>query len=204
MLRLVRSLLRLTLMSAGALLLLATCTPLVRWTATRLSMDWTDADGDVLIVPIAAVVDGPKGDAYLEGSTYWRTVAALYALRAGHFQAILLSGAGSAEAVKPFLVASGIPEQMILVENRSTSTRENALFAKPLLAGRPGRFVLLTSDYHMYRAYRCFARAGIPVLTRPVPDVRKRARFPRLRWEGFWLLAEEIGKIGYYRARGWI
>jgi uncharacterized SAM-binding protein YcdF (DUF218 family) len=97
-----------------------------------------------------------------------------------------------------------VPDDAILVENRSTSTHENAVFAKPLLAGLSGRFVLLTSDYHMFRAYGCFHRQGIPVVTRPIPDLLKRYNSVGDRWGAFWALAQELVKIGYYELRGWI
>ncbi len=197
---------RLTLMASGALLLLVTFTPIVPWTALRLSSRWTDSDGDVLIVLGESTItyEGfPSGKIIGEG-TYWRALSAVYAWRKGHFRNLLLCGADTGQTVKPLLIAYGIPEQAIVVENRSTSTHENALFAKPILAGRPGRFVLLTSDYHMFRAARCFAHEGIPVLTRPFPDVIKRSNSLAFRWEGFWIASVEIGKIAYYRVRGWI
>jgi uncharacterized SAM-binding protein YcdF (DUF218 family) len=103
-----------------------------------------------------------------------------------------------------FLIAYGVPESATLVENRSTSTHESAAFAKPLLARLSGPFVLLTSDFHMLRASRCFAHEKIHVATRPVPDILKRSGSLQFRWECFWILVEEIGKLGYYGARGWL
>jgi len=44
------SIVRLALAAVGAFLLIVTFTPLVPWTALRLSANWTDSDGDVLIV----------------------------------------------------------------------------------------------------------------------------------------------------------
>ena len=64
--------------------------------------------------------------------------------------------------------------------------------------------VLLTSDYHMYRAHRVFAKQGIQVEPRPIPDVLKRGAGWRGRWPAFLDLLTESAKILYYRARGWI
>jgi uncharacterized SAM-binding protein YcdF (DUF218 family) len=183
---------------------MVTLTPLVPWTAARLTADWTDSDGNVLILLIASGDPGMPGGRFIGIETYWRTAYALEAWRSGHFHTILACGQGSAETIKPLLVAYGVPESAILVENRSISTHENAVFAKPLLARLSGPFVLLTSDFHMLRASRCFAHEKIHVATRPVPDILKRSGSLQLRWECFWILVEEIGKIGYYGARGWI
>lgn len=200
------SIVRLALAAVGAVLLIVTLTPLVPWTALRLSSSWTDSDGDVLIVlgGDSITASGFPSGKFVGERTYWRALAAVYAWRAGHFRYLLLCGADMGQTVKPLLVASGIPEQAILSENQSTSTHENALFAKPILAGLSGRFVLLTSDYHMFRAARCFAHERIPVVTRPCPDIGKTSRPLTYRVPAFWTLSEELVKIVYYRSRGWI
>jgi hypothetical protein len=56
----------------------------------------------------------------------------------------------------------------------------------------------------MYRAQRAFKKAGLDVLPRPFPDVRKRAQAPLGRWEAFLDLTKETAKIAYYYLRGWI
>ena len=172
------SLLRNAAAAVGALALIVTFTPLVPWTTARLTADWTDSDRNVLILLIASGDPGLPAGRFIGIDTYWRTAYALDAWRSGHFHTILVCGKGSAETIKPLLVAYGVPESAILVENRSTSTHESAAFAKPILAGLSGPFVLMTSDFHMLRASRCFAHEKIPVATRPIPDILKRsARF---------------------------
>ena len=106
--------------------------------------------------------------------------------------------------MQDFLRCHGIPAEAIVLEPKSTSTRENALFTKDLLAAEPGTKVLLTSDYHMFRAHRAFLKAGLMVEPRPIPDVRKRSTRWRGRWPAFLDLMQEYCKIAYYRARGWI
>ena len=73
-----------------------------------------------------------------------------------------------------FLTASGIPPDKILLETNSASTRENALFTAAMIQTLPGTKVLLTSDYHMFRARRAFEAAGLHVVPRPFPDVLKQ------------------------------
>ncbi|GIP24683.1 YdcF family protein [Paenibacillus sp. J22TS3] len=60
-----------------------------------------------------------------------------------------------AEAMKRYLVDRGISEERILLEDRSTSTKENLLFSKTIIQGRGGKslkILIVTSDFHMFRA----------------------------------------------------
>jgi uncharacterized SAM-binding protein YcdF (DUF218 family) len=68
----------------------------------------------------------------------------------------------------------------------------------------PGKKVLLTSDYHMFRAFRAFRKTGLQVEPRPFPDAYKRINKWNLRWPVFLDLCLEASKTGYYRMRGWI
>jgi len=58
-----------------------------------------------------------------------------------------------AEAMKQYLLEHGIPEEDILSEDRSTTTRENLLFSLEMIRrdGRKGRIALVSSNYHVYR-----------------------------------------------------
>jgi len=192
------------LASLGLLLVLVTVTPVVYWWASVLSGPWEDPNGDVLIVLGGSLLD--KG--LMGQSSYWRSVYALRAWRQGSFQRIVISGGpadySTAAPMSDFLEAHGVPREAIQVEAQSRSTHENAVRVAELLTGVSGRKVLLTSDYHMFRAYHAFRKAGLDVLPRPFPDVRKRAAGWTGRWPAFLELVLETVKIGYYRARGWI
>ena len=158
----------------------------------------------IVLSGTTVALPGPPPNLVIGGNTYWRVIHAIAVWRSGHFSKMLLSGEGMAESVKPVLVASGIPESAILVENAAASTHQNALFSKPILAGLPGPYVLITSDYHMYRASRCFAHENIAVETMPAPDLYKRCDSLVERWPLFWELGTEFAAIGYYRWRGWM
>lgn len=194
------------LLVTGALLLIVSCTPLVPFLAAKLADDWTDSDGDVLIVLGGETVEHSASpeESFIGLSSYWRSVYAAQAWRKGHFRMAVISGAGTAPEMRRFLTVYGVPEQAILLEDRSHTTRENALFTQELLLHVPGKKVLLTSDFHMYRAAAAFRRAGLNVVSRPFPDVLKRGEGWPERWACFWLEMEELGKIVYYRSRGWI
>lgn len=190
----------------GVLLLVITFTPAVQWMTRPLTCPWTSATTGTLILLSGPsnTFDGNPPRLVIGDSTYWRAMDAVYIWRYGRFQSIVLSGDGTERTVKPLLIANGIPASAIVVENAATSTHDNVLFAKPLLAALPRPYVLITSDYHMYRASRCFEHAGVKVETLPAPDVLKRTNSALLRWDCFWTVAQEYVKIGWYRAHGWI
>jgi uncharacterized SAM-binding protein YcdF (DUF218 family) len=81
-------------------------------------------------------------------------------LLAGKADVLLLSGTGKGSALKdifPVRVLSALsPGQVIVLEDRSTSTYENAIEAWAVLSSRRSEplreIVLLTSNYHMLRA----------------------------------------------------
>jgi uncharacterized SAM-binding protein YcdF (DUF218 family) len=190
------------------LLLFLHVTPVVPAITDWLTDDWQEPKGDILIVLGAEQL----GDGMLGISSYWRSVYAVRAWRLGGFQRLLVTAGGQghpqapslAAAMRDFMVGLGIPASAILLEERSRSTRENALYSAEILRHLPGRKVLLTSDCHMRRARRAFARAGVETVPVPVPDVRKRWNAWINRWECIWTVGVELTKYGYYRARGWI
>ena len=191
------------LASIGLLYLLVTITPIDRWWIALLSDQWNEPRGDVLIVLGAESLGETIGF-----TSYLRSMYAAHAWRDGGFRQVVISG-GSGQAVIPvarlmkdFLVCQGIPAEAIVIDIKAASTRENALYTAPLVG--PGRKVLLTSDIHMFRAWRVFRKAGVETIPSPFPDAGKRISFWTNRWTVFIDLCIETAKIGYYRARGWI
>ncbi len=182
-------------------------TPLVRWWAGGLAHPWEDSDGDILIV----LANEQQSDDMLGLVSYWRAVYAVRAWRAGHFRALVVSGGSPkgvhksmAAVIGDFLICNGIPRDKVFLEEKSLTTRENALFTKQMIGSWPGKKVLLTSDYHTFRALRVFRAAGLEVAPHPFPDVLKQANSIVNRGPCFMTLVMETGKIVYYRARGWI
>lgn len=65
--------------------------------------------------------------------------------------------------------AMGIPDDRIVLEDRSRDTDENVRFSKRIVAPQPGqRWVLVTSAYHMPRAVALFRANDWPVIPDPV------------------------------------
>lgn len=188
----------------GLTVLLVTCTPLVMWWGQSLAGGWPDTAGEVLIVLGAAVGQ----DGIMAPSSFLRSEYAVRAYREGGFRTILVCGGGqpvpAATLIADYLRFHQVPPAVILIESGSLSTRENATGSRQLLERLPGRKVLLTSDFHMFRAIRVFRKAGIDIAPRPIPDVVKRGSHWRGRWPAFLDLVEETVKIGYYYVRGWL
>jgi uncharacterized SAM-binding protein YcdF (DUF218 family) len=67
--------------------------------------------------------------------------------------------------IRNYMLRLGIPPKDMFIESNSLNTHENALFTKPILDRelKGGRFLLITSAYHMRRSLGCFAKAGIAV-----------------------------------------
>ncbi len=69
------------------------------------------------------------------------------------------------EYIKRYILFMGIPEKDFIIESESQNTRENALFTKKLIDEKKitGRFLLITSAFHMRRSLNCFKTVGLEV-----------------------------------------
>lgn len=182
-------------------------TPVLAWYARLLAGASSRPDGDILIVLAS---DAEPGGILGLGS-YWSCFYAIQAWRNSHFRAVVVSGGNfrgvqppAARLMRQFLAFNGIPKEEIFVEDRSDNTRDDALDTARMIAGWPGRKVLLTSDYHMFRARRAFEAAGLPVLPSPFPDVAGNYNTLEGRIPALFTLGRESVKIVYYRLKGWM
>ena len=134
---------------------------------------------------------------------YLRVKHAAVLVKAGQVKAILLTGQGvggdSAEEMRRQAIAAGVPADVIVLETASTTTRENLVFAAPLVKERGWhRMALVTSQSHLARALATARKAmpDVDWVPAPVPDAGPPGRARRLR-------AEEALKHLWYKARGW-
>lgn len=76
---------------------------------------------------------------------------------------LIMSGGQGTDEVQPescamrdFALSQGVPEEAILVEDRSTNTEENLRFSEAIRAKEgltaEGRVLIVTDDYHVFRA----------------------------------------------------
>lgn len=77
--------------------------------------------------------------------------------------------------VKKILMALGIPEAKILVENQARNTHENAKFSKRMVDSLKihGPILLVTSAFHMRRASACFTKEGLRCIPYVVDSKKK-------------------------------
>lgn len=121
--------------------------------------------------------DGRPGPALLRRS---RHGAALW--HEGFAPLILCTGGQSeyyprteAAACREILLTAGLPDEAILLKERSRSTEENAIYSKQLLDELGLSQVVLVSDsFHMLRARWLFQKQGIEPYASPVPADRLR------------------------------
>lgn len=186
------------LAAVGFTTVLVISTPIVSWWASAYSGRIEQPRGDVLIL-LSAAADDRGGISY---SSYWRARQALFAWQTGGFKRIVISGGGP--GILNFLIAYGVPREAMVAEWRSKSTRENGIETARLVQGMEGKKVLLTSDFHMYRAIRVFRKLGIDVTPMSVPDVLHTTEHWNGRFSAFEAMTVESCKIGYYELRGWI
>ena len=131
-------------------------------------------DADVIIVLGAGLRRNGE-----PGPALWRRgeqAAALFA--DGYAQHIICSGGftitqsrSEADACRQVLVSGGVPDDAILLEERSRSTEENAAYSREIMEANGWETALIVSDgYHLLRAQWIFAQQGISVYTSPAPD----------------------------------
>ncbi|MBW1942849.1 MAG: YdcF family protein [Deltaproteobacteria bacterium] len=104
----------------------------------------------------------------------------------------------------------GIDFGRVILEERARSTYENALFSRQLVSSvGDDQWVLITSAWHMPRAFGAFRKAGWAIIPYPV-DFRTDGHynmtpaFDLTKGLGLLSLAlKEWGALAYYRLRGW-
>jgi uncharacterized SAM-binding protein YcdF (DUF218 family) len=173
---------RLLLLTVPFVLLLAWCTPVVSYLALG-SLEWDypplerrpdDAEAIVVLSGYVRVLDDEGTQTELGEDTLYRCLKAAEVYRQGRPCPVVVSGGkvdpdspGPALAVPmcDFLRQQGVAEADLVVEDRSTTTFENAVEGGRLLAERGiHKVVLVTDALHLSRASACFRKQGVEVV----------------------------------------
>jgi uncharacterized SAM-binding protein YcdF (DUF218 family) len=99
--------------------------------------------------------------------------AAKYAKENENTVIIASGGKGSdeliseAECIKLELIKLGIKEERIIKEEQSTSTYENLKYSKQLLKKEWTKGILVSNDYHLFRAVKMAKNQGLNVVSLP-------------------------------------
>ena len=107
--------------------------------------------GDVIIVLGAGSVEGGPRPAYRA-----RLDHALTLFQRGFADHIIVTErAPSAQGARDYLVAEGISEEAVLLEDKSTSTWQNLLFSRDIIRMQGWQAAIIVScPYHIHRALR--------------------------------------------------
>lgn len=134
------------------------------------------ADADAIVVLSSAVrrADPSQALPALSESNYLRCRHAAWLYRNWRAVPIVASGGSGganliiARVMREELEAEGVPSHMILTEERSRSTYENAVFSAEILRARGiRRIALVTETYHMPRSEKCFRKQDLEVVPAP-------------------------------------
>lgn len=92
------------------------------------------------------------------------------------------------EVARRYALRHDIPDEAILIETHSRSTRQNLVYARDLMRANGMRRVILVSDpLHMARALRLSRELGIDAVASSTPSTRFRS--VRTSWK---FLAQEV------------
>jgi uncharacterized SAM-binding protein YcdF (DUF218 family) len=109
-----------------------------------------------------------SGDRFVETAVLARRYPDARVVVTGGAGALLLEGEGDADTAPRLLIALGVAEDRLLLENQSRNTYENAVFTRDLVEPGPGdTWLLVTSAFHMPRSIGLFRKAGFPVVPWP-------------------------------------
>jgi uncharacterized SAM-binding protein YcdF (DUF218 family) len=127
-----------------------------------------------------------SGEGYRTGETADRFVQPLLLYKKGMVKKLLITGGNvnikslkiddtqESKKVKEVLIAMGVAEKDIYLEENARNTHENATYTKKMLAPYLAEeMVLVTSAMHMPRAKACYIKEGFSVVVYPA-DIKKK------------------------------
>ncbi len=118
-----------------------------------------------------------RGQVYLDSDAARMTTAVELARRYPMARLVFTGGSGDilgegpAEAIsaRDFWLSMGVPDERIILEDKSRNTFENAAFTRDLVHPKQGEiWLLVTSAWHMPRSVGIFRHIGFAVIPYPV------------------------------------
>ena len=154
------------------------------------------APADVAIVLGAAIFDGEVSPVYRE-----RINHAITLYEEGTVNYIILTGGfgdgsfkSDSQVAKEYALSQGIPEESILIEEKSTITEENLEFSKEVMEENDLETAIIVSDpLHMKRSMLMAADYGINAVSSPTTT----SMYKSLKTKIPFLLREEFFYVGY-------
>jgi uncharacterized SAM-binding protein YcdF (DUF218 family) len=136
-------------------------------------------DVGVLLSGGLMAANQPDEDHLVLGKRGDRVLQTFLLYKSGKIRKILITGTSSDQMMREgkgetrlaaaLMVQWGVPAQDIIFEEKARNTRENAKFSAQILKARfpEGKYLLITSAFHMRRSAGCFAKVGIQAATFP-------------------------------------
>ena len=179
-------------------------------------------DVGVVLTGITNMRTEPQDRVYFQKGAD-RILHAIEQYKRGKIKKILITG-GTGSLTRPDLAEAdnlartlqlfGVPEEDMIIENQSRNTYENAQFTATILREKypDGRFLLITSAFHLRRAKGCFDKQGIATdmfstdfYTHPITYTPDSWLIPNENAFKKWAILErEIVGILMYRLAGYI
>ena len=158
------------------------------------------APSDVAIILGAGTWKGEVSPVYRE-----RINHGIWLYQNGYADYLLLTGGvgdgnpvSDAAAAKAYALSQGVPETVILIEEKSTITEENLFYAKAVMDELSLKSAIIVSDpLHMKRAMLMASDYGIDALSSPTPTTMYRS----LKTQIPFLAREEFFYLGYLIVR---
>ena len=156
---------------------------------------------DVAIILGAATSDGEVSPVYRE-----RINHGIWLYENGYVDYLILTGGigkgsemSDAHAAKQYAIKKGVPEQVILSEEKSTITEENLEHAKAIMDEHSLDTAIIVSDpLHMKRAMLMASDYGIDACSSPTPTTMYRSaktQIPFLAREVFFYIGYLIVRV---------
>lgn len=176
-------------LAAGFAVLWIASTPMVSHHAVRsleaafpaVAIDATPEADAVVLLGGSLSPPHPPHDRIELNEAVDRIFHAAHLMRAGKAPFLIVSGGAGpstegaqkpADSMAEVLIELGVPREALVLERRSRTTAENALFSKPLLDERGARRILVvTSAAHMRRSLAVFRSLGFEAIAAPADFV---------------------------------
>ncbi len=167
-----------------------------------LLVDDSSAQADAIVVLGGGVI----GDCEPNINSLRRTIHGARLFRAKRAPLLVMTGGAASEgcpvaaAMMGFAGELGVPDEKMVVESKSRSTKENGELTAPLLRAQgASRILLVTDRLHMLRAKGVFEHHGFTVEPKSVPIYEGHADNISMLAMG----AREAAALAYYSVRGW-
>ena len=109
-----------------------------------------------------------SGDRFVETAILARQYPQARIVVTGGTGTMMLEGEGDADTAPRLLMALGVEQERLVLENHSRNTYENALFTRQMVEPKPNEtWLLVTSAFHMPRSVGLFRKAGFDVTPWP-------------------------------------